>query len=100
MHQWVKEFHTWWPLFRVAVLHDSGSHKGSKRGLVKSVSGSSGILVTSYNAIVTHKGLLQEHAFEYVILDEGHKIRNPDAQITLAVKTFPTPHRLILSGMS
>jgi DNA excision repair protein ERCC-6 len=28
----------------------------------------------------------------------GHKIRNPDAQATLAAKTFPTAHRLILSG--
>lgn len=25
MHQWVKEFHTWWPPFRVAVLHETGS---------------------------------------------------------------------------
>ena len=25
MHQWVREFHKWWPPFRVAVLHGSGS---------------------------------------------------------------------------
>ena len=30
MHQWVKEFHTWWPDFRVAVLHSSGSYTGSE----------------------------------------------------------------------
>ena len=32
------------------------------------------------------------------MLDEGHKIRNPDAKVTLAVKQLATPHRLILSG--
>lgn len=30
MHQWVKEFHTWWPPFRVAVLHETGSFTSSK----------------------------------------------------------------------
>ena len=30
MHQWVREFHTWWPPFRVAVLHDTGSFTSNK----------------------------------------------------------------------
>lgn len=30
MHQWVKEFHTWWPPFRVAVLHETGSYAHKK----------------------------------------------------------------------
>ncbi|XP_071467380.1 DNA excision repair protein ERCC-6 isoform X2 [Marmota flaviventris] len=30
MHQWVKEFHTWWPPFRVAVLHETGSYSHKK----------------------------------------------------------------------
>ena len=32
------------------------------------------------------------------MLDEGHKIRNPEADITLACKKFATPRRIILSG--
>lgn len=30
LHQWVQEFHTWWPEFRVAVLHETGSYQGFK----------------------------------------------------------------------
>ena len=30
LFQWVAEFHKWWPEFRVAVLHDTGSYKGPK----------------------------------------------------------------------
>jgi DNA excision repair protein ERCC-6 len=33
LHQWVKEFHTWWSKRRVAVLHHSGSYTGSEVGL-------------------------------------------------------------------
>ena len=30
MHQWLKECHKWWPEFRVAILHSSGSYSGSQ----------------------------------------------------------------------
>lgn len=30
LFQWVSELHKWWPEFRVAVLHDTGSYKGPK----------------------------------------------------------------------
>jgi len=34
----------------------------------------------------------------YAILDEGHRIRNPDAAVTLACKQLHTVHRIILTG--
>ena len=34
LHQWVREFHKWWPPFRVAVLHGSGSFTGNKNSLI------------------------------------------------------------------
>jgi DNA excision repair protein ERCC-6 len=43
------------------------------------------------------KELLSKN-WHYVILDEGHKIRNPDAKVTIVAKCFRTPHRIILSG--
>ncbi|XP_076339580.1 LOW QUALITY PROTEIN: DNA excision repair protein ERCC-6-like [Tachypleus tridentatus] len=98
MHQWVKEFHKWWPPFRVAILHDSGSYRGTKESLVRNLNKSNGILITSYNGLAMHQTLLLKYEWHYIILDEGHRIRNPDAQATLACKQFRTPHRMILSG--
>lgn len=37
LHQWVAEFHKWWPPFRVAVLHSTGTHAGSKKRLVQEI---------------------------------------------------------------
>ncbi|XP_075420286.1 DNA excision repair protein ERCC-6 isoform X2 [Tenrec ecaudatus] len=97
MHQWVKEFHTWWPPFRVAVLHDTGSCAHKKK-LIGDIAHYHGILITSYSYIRLMQDNISRHDWHYVILDEGHKIRNPNAAITLACKQFRTPHRLILSG--
>ncbi|CAF1423979.1 unnamed protein product [Rotaria sordida] len=100
LHQWVHEFHQWWPEFRVAVLHESGSFQGKKghRLIHKMGTTAAGILITSYANILIHYDTLVSYQWHYFILDEGHKIRNPDAQITTACKSFRTPHRLILSG--
>ncbi|XP_072292324.1 DNA excision repair protein ERCC-6 isoform X2 [Eucyclogobius newberryi] len=98
MHQWVKEFHTWWPPFRVAVLHETGSFTSNKAKLVPEIASCHGILITSYSAVRTMQDILQRYDWHYIILDEGHKIRNPNAGVTVACKQFRTPHRFILSG--
>ncbi|XP_074594369.1 DNA excision repair protein ERCC-6-like [Brevipalpus obovatus] len=99
MHQWVAEFHKWWPFFRVAILHQTGSFQGvNKQRLIRKINSRGGILITSYCSINSYQDILYNYDWHYVILDEGHKIRNPDAQTTLACKRFRTPHRIILSG--
>ncbi|XP_009075454.1 PREDICTED: DNA excision repair protein ERCC-6-like [Acanthisitta chloris] len=98
LHQWVKEFHTWWPPFRVAVLHETGSSTKSKVKLIHEIASCHGILITSYSYIRLMQDNIHTYDWHYVILDEGHKIRNPNAAVTLACKQFRTPHRIILSG--
>ncbi|XP_030628398.1 DNA excision repair protein ERCC-6 [Chanos chanos] len=98
MHQWVKEFHTWWPPFRVAVLHDTGSFTSKKEKLIPEIAASHGVLITSYSYVRIMQDYIQRYDWHYVILDEGHKIRNPNAGVTAACKQFRTPHRFILSG--
>ncbi|XP_022080382.1 DNA excision repair protein ERCC-6-like isoform X2 [Acanthaster planci] len=98
MHQWVKEYHKWLPEMRVAILHDSGSHTGTKRALIHDIALSHGTLVTSYSGVRLREELLLKHDWHYIVLDEGHKIRNPDAAVTRTCKQFRTCHRIILSG--
>ncbi|XP_033361036.1 DNA excision repair protein ERCC-6-like isoform X1 [Bombus vosnesenskii] len=97
MEQWVKHFHEWWPILRVAVLHQCGTYNGNLEYLMHSLK-SGGVLITSYSGMLIHKDLLVTSQWHYVILDEGHKIRNPQAKISKAVKEFSTPHRLLLTG--
>jgi DNA excision repair protein ERCC-6 len=98
LYQWVNEFHKWYPPFRVAILHDTGSHGGNKLTLLANIIRYNGVIITTYASIRINNLLLLKYQWDYVILDEGHKIRNPDAEITLACKRFSTPHRIILSG--
>lgn len=101
IHQWVKHFHLWWPPFRVILLHNSSSNTAhsNKTELIRNINKENGIIVTNYETVLKYKGILAELKWHYIILDEGHKIRNPNAKITVAVKSFrSTTHRIMLTG--
>eukprot|EP00741_Cyanophora_paradoxa_P022391 tig00021463_g21617.t1 len=101
MRQWVREFHSWYPPLRVSILHESGSSSArgeSRTDLISKVAMNGDVLVTTYEQVRILAKRLVRHRWQYVVLDEGHKIRNPDAEVTLACKQFKTAHRLILSG--
>uniref|UniRef100_A0A5S6QZ14 DNA repair and recombination protein RAD54-like n=1 Tax=Trichuris muris TaxID=70415 RepID=A0A5S6QZ14_TRIMR len=98
LFHWVREFHKWWPKFRVAVLHDSGSFQGPREELIGKMAAKCGVLVTSYGMILKVMDILLRYSWHIVVLDEGHLIRNPDAKWTLLVKRLRTPYRYIVSG--
>lgn len=123
LQQWVSEFHRWWPPMRVSILHSSGSgmlnvgnerryedeelwddqqrpkqsSKAAKK-VVDRVTQQGHVLVTTYAGLQSYGDVLIPVEWEYVVLDEGHKIRNPNTQITIYCKELLTPNRIILSG--
>jgi DNA excision repair protein ERCC-6 len=127
MKQWVNEFHRWWPALRVSILHTSGSGmldtgredrqeremelrsygdydatltgagKAAKK-ILERVKRNGHVLVTTYSGLQTYSEFLIPTEWECAILDEGHKIRNPNTAITIHCKELRTPNRIILSG--
>lgn len=98
IYQWVSHFHFWCPQLRVAVLHHSGSHCGNHNKLIRDLHSSHGILLITYAGVVRYINDLLSRKWHYIILDEGHKIRNPDTQVSKLVKKFDTPHKIIITG--
>ncbi|KAI8824146.1 DNA dependent ATPase [Fimicolochytrium jonesii] len=56
------------------------------------------ILITTYAGIRVYSEKLLPVKWACAVLDEGHQIKNPDADITIACKQLRTPHRIILTG--
>lgn len=98
VYQWVSHFHYWCPHLRVAVLHQSGSFQGRPSDLIRDIHDAHGVLVVTYAGVIKYKDDLMNRKWHYLILDEGHKIRNPETQISKILKKYMTPHRIIISG--
>ncbi|KAH8782990.1 SNF2 family N-terminal domain-containing protein [Diaporthe sp. PMI_573] len=123
LQQWVSEFHRWWPALRVSILHSSGSgmlnlgkearfededmwedaarprkSSNAAKKIVDRVVKDGHVLVTTYAGLQTYGDVLIPVEWDYAVLDEGHKIRNPNTYITICCKELRTPNRVILSG--
>lgn len=100
--QWVSELNTWAPQTRIYVLHSSGRAMAegglSRARIIALAVKHKAILVTTYQGLRMSRDLLLRRRWGYIILDEGHKVRNPDAEITMVCKQFQTNHRIIMSG--
>jgi DNA excision repair protein ERCC-6 len=64
----------------------SKNTKADQKALVDRIFENGHILVTTYAGLRVYDQLLLERKWSYAILDEGHKIRNPDANITIKCK--------------
>ncbi|KAL2587186.1 hypothetical protein AAZV13_13G097300 [Glycine max] len=58
----------------------------------------SGLLITTYEQLRILGEQLLDIQWGYAVLDEGHRIRNPNAEVTLVCKQLQTVHRIIMTG--
>lgn len=56
------------------------------------------LVLTSYDIARIDHHKLNRIPWLYVVVDEGHNIKNPDAQRTKAIKTINGQHKLALTG--
>ena len=91
---WQQEIKTYAPFLSVtAYVGTPAERKSMKDNLDKT-----DIVVTSYDVCRNDVEIIEKYNWNYVVLDEGHLIKNPKAKITMAVKRLASNHRLILTG--
>jgi len=86
------------------VILYTGTNRGSERRrilrrLQRSPNGLAGsLVVTSYDIARRDYKELKQIPWLYVVVDEGHNIKNPAAKRTKAIKAIPAQHKLALTG--
>ncbi|NXX76879.1 ERC6L protein, partial [Urocolius indicus] len=98
---WQAEFSRWTPGLRVKEFH--GTSKAERTRNLERIQRKDGIVITSYQMLINNWQQLassHEQAFiwDYVILDEAHKIKCPSNKTTKCVYAIPAKHRLLLTG--
>ena len=91
---WKQEIRTYAP-FLHAVAY---AGPPAERGRVRSLLSTADVVITSYEIARNDVDVLLPINWNYLVLDEGHLIKNPKAKTTIAVKRLVSNHRLILSG--
>uniref|UniRef100_A0A8C6U3V8 SWI/SNF related, matrix associated, actin dependent regulator of chromatin, subfamily a, member 2 n=1 Tax=Neogobius melanostomus TaxID=47308 RepID=A0A8C6U3V8_9GOBI len=97
LSNWVYELDKWSPsIVKIA-------YKGTpalRRGLVPQLrSGKFNVLLTTYEYIIKDKHILAKIRWKYMIVDEGHRMKNHHCKLTQVLNThYVAPRRVLLTG--
>ncbi|EER17756.1 ISWI chromatin remodeling complex ATPase ISW2, putative [Perkinsus marinus ATCC 50983] len=99
---WIAEFKKWLPSARVVVLRGDLTTRRQiarvlhSRGVAPDVNYD--VCLTTPEILIRETKTLSKVHWTYVIIDEGHKIKNHLSRFHMAVSSVPARHRLLLTG--
>lgn len=98
---WLRECKKWCPSMRVEYYYGAQSERFHIRERLGQQSSQFDIMVTSYNMVSGSKedrSFLRRRNFQYMILDEGHLVKNVTSQRYKHLMSIQTPYRILLTG--
>lgn len=99
---WVSEFQRWCPSFPVCLYHGNRLERTQMRAerfkMGNPCPEDFPVIVTSYEIVMADRKFLARHHFKYIVVDEGHRLKNFDCKLLRELKAIPTSNKLLLSG--
>ena len=97
LDNWKREFYNWTPEVDVLVLQGA---KDERHQLINDrlVDENFDVCITSYEMILREKTHLKKFAWEYIIIDEAHRIKNEESSLAQIIRLFNSRNRLLITG--
>lgn len=94
---WVNEWKKVYSLLRICVFHRNKTK--DMEHLFKSFKKTGGVGIFSYEGLKTYfRKVSSNMGWDYVVLDEGHRIKNRNSHISQYIKNIGCKNRLVLTG--
>mmetsp|Transcript_16682 Transcript_16682/g.36078 ORF Transcript_16682/g.36078 Transcript_16682/m.36078 type:complete len:748 (+) Transcript_16682:1282-3525(+) len=101
---WVNEFTRFAPSMPALLYHGTKAEREELRAKRLRV-GTGGVIphefpaiITSYEIVIADVKFLQRYNFKYIVVDEGHRLKNFNCRLIRELKQIPAANRLLLSG--
>ncbi|KAK9806599.1 hypothetical protein WJX73_007101 [Symbiochloris irregularis] len=101
---WVAEFKRWCPEIPTVLYHGSKAERASlRRTKIPVLSNQSypdtfPVVVTSYEIVLADAKALQSFHWKYVVVDEGHRLKNYNSKLLRELRQMQSANRLLLTG--
>jgi ATP-dependent DNA helicase len=99
---WVSEFERWAPNFPVVLYHGSKDERAdiraSRMNTKIAATDAFPVVVTSYEIAIADIKFLAKHHWKYVVVDEGHRLKNMNCKLIRELRTLRTDNKLLLTG--
>lgn len=97
---WVAEFEKWTPKIPVMLYHGDKKERERLRKTKLRNPGTDQfpIMVTSYEICMNDRKYLTSFGWQFIIIDEGHRIKNLDCRLIRELQQFQSANRLLITG--
>lgn len=97
LDNWKREFARWTPEVDVLVLQGA---KEERHALINDrlINKKFDVCITSYEMILREKAHLKKFAWQYIIIDEAHRIKNEESSLSQVIRLFESRNRLLITG--
>ncbi|KAI1317954.1 hypothetical protein EDD11_007476 [Mortierella claussenii] len=97
LHNWKSEFSKWLPDSNVFMLH---ANKDERAAMIQTrlLTQKFDVCLTSYDICLLEKTHLKKFAWQYIVIDEAHRIKNENSQLSQIIRTFNSKNRLLITG--
>ncbi|KAF8232381.1 SNF2 family DNA-dependent ATPase [Tricholoma matsutake] len=97
LQNWRREFERWTPDVNAVVLTGTKEERAdiiANRLLPQAFE----VCITSYEICLIEKSTFKKFSFEYIVIDEAHRIKNVDSILSQIVRAFMSRGRLLITG--
>lgn len=99
LSSWMAEAKRWVPSLKVVRFHGPKSERQRLIEDCRSKSSKIDVIVTTYETFVAEQGWFKRvFAWRYCVLDEGHKIKNDQSDVSRSLQSLKAEYRLLLTG--
>ncbi|CAJ1057683.1 lymphoid-specific helicase [Xyrichtys novacula] len=98
---WINEFKHFSPEVSVLLYHGTQAERAKLLKQIRRPQGSLNmcpVVVTSFEISMIDRKFLQRFQWKYLIVDEGHRIKNLNCRLVRELKMLPTDNKLLLTG--
>ena len=96
---WVIEFQRWAPDIKIVVYKGAPAERRQMAFQIKQDKHKYNAVLTTYEYIMKDKYALNKVTWQYIIVDEGHRMKNYKSKFTQTLGTqFNSVYRLLLTG--
>lgn len=94
---WMKEFARWYPQLRVVNLYGNKQEREliCERDLLF---GKFDVVLVSYEMAIKEKAALRKFSWEYLIVDEAHRLKNENSLLSQIIRLYDSKCRLLITG--
>ncbi|KAM9892579.1 hypothetical protein OXX79_009923, partial [Metschnikowia pulcherrima] len=97
LDNWAREFQKWTPDVRILVLQGT---KEERQDLIANrlMTCDFDVVIASYEIVIREKSSFRKFDWQYIVIDEAHRIKNEESLLSQIIRLFHSKNRLLITG--